>query len=55
MSESCPYCPKELADTAELGRHAMQAHREAVRAHLVREGHVSPFVSGQQTLGEVVA
>ena len=55
MCESCPYGPAELADPAELGRHAMQAHREAVRAHLIREGHVSAFLSGQQTLGEVVA
>ena len=55
MSETCPYCGDELDDTAALGRHAMEQHTDAVRSHLVREGHVSPFYSGQQTLREVVA
>ena len=55
MSESCPYCDAELADLAYLGRHAMKNHREAVRAHWIREGYISPFVTGQQSLKEVPA
>jgi hypothetical protein len=55
MSETCPYCGAQLDDVAYLGRHAMTEHREAVRAHLVGEGYISPFHTGQQTLGQVVA
>lgn len=54
MSESCPYCGEELADLSLLGRHAMTQHTDAVRAHYVREGYVSRFVTGQQRLQEVV-
>jgi hypothetical protein len=53
MSETCPYCGAELTDAAYLGRHAMEQHREAVRAHWVRQGYVSAFVTGQQTVREV--
>mgnify|MGYP006282315989 FL=1 len=53
MSEPCPYCDAVLTDTAYLGRHAMENHREAVRAHWIREGYISPFVTGQQTVSEV--
>ncbi len=53
MSEPCPYCDAVLTDTAYLGRHAMENHREAVRAHWVGEGYISPFVTGQQSLKEV--
>jgi hypothetical protein len=53
MSETCPYCGAELADVAYLGRHAMESHREAVRAHWVGEGYISPFVTGQQTVSGV--
>ena len=55
MSETCPYCGAELDDLVYLGRHAMTEHLEAVRGHWVSEGYVSPFITGQQTLGEVVA
>lgn len=55
MCETCPYCGAELADLAYLGRHAMTDHREAVRSYWVEEGYISQPVTGQQTLGQVVA
>ena len=55
MSEACPYCGREYADSAYLYRHAMTEHREAVLAHWIDKHDVQPLLSGQQQLGEVVA
>lgn len=55
MSEECPYCGSEYADSAYLFRHAMTDHREAVLAHWIDEHDVTPLLTGQQQIREVTA